>query len=191
MTSVAQRLGRKKKLIYLSRGNCPGAVPGHKSSLCPLFLTDWLLPRRRSCDDCDGKEGTATTTCHLLGHLDYPPCHPTMTMLTDGVDPAASRFKECGACRKRTSWTWSCSLVSSQSGFRWQTDRPSAGDAHLTTSVWQFTQFTMFTLQSILIWPHLTTHGPRSPQQRDHREQEGAVSYPNIFCKLKVIIMQQ
>ena len=40
MTSVAQRLGRKKKLIYLSRGNCPGAVPGHKSSLCPLFLTD-------------------------------------------------------------------------------------------------------------------------------------------------------
>ena len=40
MTSVAARLGRKKKLIYLSRGNCLGAVSGHESSLRSLFLSD-------------------------------------------------------------------------------------------------------------------------------------------------------
>ena len=40
MTSVAARLGRKKKLIYLSRGNCLGAVSAHESSLRSLFLSD-------------------------------------------------------------------------------------------------------------------------------------------------------
>ena len=41
MTSVAQRLGRKKKLIYLSRGNCLGAVSAKQVVFASAFL-EWL-----------------------------------------------------------------------------------------------------------------------------------------------------
>ena len=63
MTSVAERLGRKKKLIYLSRGNCLGTVSADESSLRSLFLSD--CQRRRSCDDCDHGQGM-TDSGHYL-----------------------------------------------------------------------------------------------------------------------------
>ena len=77
MTSVAARLGRKKKLIYLSRGNCLGAVSAHESSLCSLFLSD-RPDEGHLTIVITSMDWPATTRSYLplISTLNYLPCHP-------------------------------------------------------------------------------------------------------------------